>query len=184
MQESSFFDESDHYRPEHSGPAPHAWEAGPAAAAPEAAVEHGHDDSPPLFHVRLALEGTHVDVLAAVCEGGLAIEDLRAEPPLPLADLVALAGRIERPLADVCRGVVQQYDAPCRSGYADDAGMAFGARPSGRQVAAEAYREAREEGRDPVLAVMGATGHSRRKALRLIAGARDDGYLAPRHRRR
>lgn len=37
---------------------------------------------------------------------------------------------------------------------------------------------------DPVLAVMDATGHSRRKSLRLIAGARDAGLLTPRHIRR
>lgn len=64
------------------------------------------------------------------------------------------------------------------------------ARPSwlrggtGRRVAADAYRAAQEEGRDPVLAVMYATGRSRRRSLRLIAGARDEGYLAPRHNRR
>jgi hypothetical protein len=34
-----------------------------------------------------------------------------------------------------------------------------------------------------VLAVMCVTGRSRRKSLRLIAGARDEGYLAPRHNR-
>nr|WP_307798408.1 DUF6214 family protein [Streptomyces beijiangensis] len=55
---------------------------------------------------------------------------------------------------------------------------------AGRRVAADAYREAQQEGRDAVLAVMYATGHSRRKALRLIAGARDEGYLTPRHNRR
>ncbi|MGA4843468.1 DUF6214 family protein [Streptomyces sp. G45] len=185
MLESPFFDESDHYRGAHAAAAPHTTEGGPALQAPGTAAGRGRGDgSPPQFHVRLALEGAHVDVLAAVSGGRLAIEDLRAEPPLPLADLVALAGRIEGPLADVCRGVAQQYDAPCRADRADGPGAAWAARPSVRQVAAEAYRVARDEGRDPVLAVMGATGHGRRKALRLIAGARDDGYLAPRHRRR
>ncbi|MGW7613286.1 DUF6214 family protein, partial [Streptomyces sp. NPDC054766] len=53
-----------------------------------------------------------------------------------------------------------------------------------RQLVAEAYRAAQEEGVDPVLAVMGATGHSRRESLRLIAGARDAGFLTPRHARR
>ncbi|MCI3934840.1 DUF6214 family protein [Streptomyces sp. AN091965] len=146
-----------------------------------------------LLHVRLDLDGAHVDVLAAVCEGRVAIEDLRAEPPLPLPELVALADRIEGPLADVCRGVAQQYgpaDTSCRSGLADEAAAARPARPSVqrgdtvRQAAVEAYRAARDEGRDPVLAVMCATGHSRRKSLRLIAGARDAGHLSPRHRRR
>ncbi|GGV34889.1 hypothetical protein GCM10010245_55990 [Streptomyces spectabilis] len=146
-----------------------------------------------LLHVRLDLDGAHVDVLAAVCEGRVAIEDLRARPPLPLPDLVALADRIEGPLADVCRGVAQQYgpaDASCRGALADEAAAAHRARPAEqrgdtvRQAAVEAYRTARDEGRDPVLAVMCATGHSRRKSLRLIAGARDAGHLSPRHRRR
>jgi hypothetical protein len=35
-----------------------------------------------------------------------------------------------------------------------------------------------------VLAVMSATGHSRRRSLRLIAQARDAGFLTPRHVRR
>ncbi|WP_252866093.1 MULTISPECIES: DUF6214 family protein, partial [Streptomyces] len=46
------------------------------------------------------------------------------------------------------------------------------------------YRAAREEGGDPVLAVMRATGHSRRRSLRLIGQARDDGFLSPRRARR
>lgn len=53
-----------------------------------------------------------------------------------------------------------------------------------RQSVAEIYRAAQRAGQDPVLAVMSATGFSRRKALRLIAGARDEGHLTPRHHRR
>ncbi|MFE3598394.1 DUF6214 family protein [Streptomyces sp. NPDC059142] len=53
-----------------------------------------------------------------------------------------------------------------------------------RRGVAEIYRAAQSAGQDPVLAVMSATGFSRRKALRLIAGARDDGHLSPRHHRR
>ncbi|MFE2940637.1 DUF6214 family protein [Streptomyces sp. NPDC059255] len=53
-----------------------------------------------------------------------------------------------------------------------------------RRGVAEIYRTAQSAGQDPVLAVMSATGFSRRKALRLIAGARDDGHLSPRHHRR
>lgn len=55
---------------------------------------------------------------------------------------------------------------------------------AGRRGVAEVYRAAQREGRDPVLAVMAATGLSRRKSLKLIAGARDEGYLTPRHHRR
>ncbi|MFE1845049.1 DUF6214 family protein, partial [Streptomyces sp. NPDC059515] len=54
----------------------------------------------------------------------------------------------------------------------------------GRRLAAREYTAARRDGADPVLAVMGATGHSRRGALRLIGRARDAGLLAPRHARR
>ncbi|GAA1160317.1 hypothetical protein GCM10009654_15710 [Streptomyces hebeiensis] len=53
-----------------------------------------------------------------------------------------------------------------------------------RRGVAEIYRAAQREGQDPVLAVMSATGFSRRKSLRLIAGARDAGHLTPRHHRR
>ncbi|MFJ6787571.1 DUF6214 family protein [Streptomyces angustmyceticus] len=53
-----------------------------------------------------------------------------------------------------------------------------------RRVAADAYRQAQREGRDPVLAVMHATGRNRRRSLRLIAGARDEGLLTPRHNKR
>ncbi|WP_399082493.1 DUF6214 family protein [Streptomyces sp. BBFR2] len=52
------------------------------------------------------------------------------------------------------------------------------------KAVADAYREAQRDGRDPVAAVMSATGRSRRRALRLIAGARDAGLLTPRHHRR
>ena len=53
-----------------------------------------------------------------------------------------------------------------------------------RRTVAEIYRAAQRAGTDPVLAVMSATGFSRRKSLRLIAGARDEGHLTPRHHRR
>lgn len=53
-----------------------------------------------------------------------------------------------------------------------------------RKLAADTYRQAQREGRDPVLAVMLATGRNRRRSLRLIAGARDEGLLTPRHNKR
>ncbi|WP_433859240.1 DUF6214 family protein [Streptomyces kronopolitis] len=53
-----------------------------------------------------------------------------------------------------------------------------------RRIAADAYRRAQQDGHDPVLAVMQATGRNRRRSLRLIAGARDEGLLAPRHNKR
>ncbi|MFF0200283.1 DUF6214 family protein [Streptomyces sp. NPDC005017] len=54
----------------------------------------------------------------------------------------------------------------------------------GRRLVAQEYRAAQEDGVDPVLAVMCATGHSRRRSLKLIAQARDIGFLTPRHARR
>ncbi|MGW7525813.1 DUF6214 family protein [Streptomyces sp. NPDC054783] len=54
----------------------------------------------------------------------------------------------------------------------------------GRRRVAREYRAAQEQGSDPVLAVMSATGHSRRRSLKLIAQARDAGFLPPRHARR
>ncbi|MGW8557746.1 DUF6214 family protein [Streptomyces tubercidicus] len=53
-----------------------------------------------------------------------------------------------------------------------------------RKIAADAYRQAQREGGDPVQAVMRATGRNRRRSLRLIAGARDEGLLTPRHNKR
>ncbi|MEV6564762.1 DUF6214 family protein [Streptomyces kronopolitis] len=53
-----------------------------------------------------------------------------------------------------------------------------------RRIAADAYRRAQRDGHDPVRAVMQATGRNRRRSLRLIAGARDEGLLAPRHNKR
>lgn len=51
-------------------------------------------------------------------------------------------------------------------------------------MVAQEYRAAQAEGRDPVLAVMQATGRSRRRSLKLIASARDAGALPARHNRR
>ncbi|MEU3708685.1 DUF6214 family protein [Streptomyces catenulae] len=64
-------------------------------------------------------------------------------------------------------------------------GRALRGRSGDRSKAvAEAYRAAQRDGRDPVEAVMSATGRGRRRALRLIAGARDAGLLSPRHHKR
>lgn len=56
--------------------------------------------------------------------------------------------------------------------------------PFGRMGAAEVYRAAQRDGVDPVLAVMAATGLSRRKSLRLIMRRPRRGHLSPRHNRR
>ncbi|MYW63052.1 hypothetical protein GTY65_03010 [Streptomyces sp. SID8379] len=96
-----------------------------------------------------------------------------------------LPGRPDHPLH---LDQLDQLDLPGRPEPGGPA--AHRARPSrprgaeGRRTVAEAYRAAQDEGRDPVLAVMYVTGRSRRKSLRLIAAARDAGFLSPRHHRR
>ncbi|MFI5795780.1 DUF6214 family protein [Streptomyces sp. NPDC051677] len=158
------------------------------------------------FHVRLAfVDGAHVELLAVVSEGRVSIEDIRARPALSLVDLTVLADWIEGPLFESCGG--GGFEAAGAYGtegagnaggtgdtgdaaYSDETPAPRRARPAwprgaeGRWLVAQEYREAQEEGVDPVLAVMCATGHSRRRSLRLIAQARDAGYLTPRHARR
>ncbi|MEV5150074.1 DUF6214 family protein [Streptomyces sp. NPDC052727] len=171
--------------------------------------EHGGVTS--WFQVRLVFpDGARVDALAVVSAGRVSIEDVQAEPALSLADLSALADWIEGPLSEAC-GVGADADVPCGVGTPEtdedappDAGcpqtegpppdvgdpVTRRARPpwprgiEGRRLVARQYRAAQDEGADPVLAVMNATGRGRRRALRLIAQARDAGLLAPRHARR
>ncbi|MFC7829241.1 DUF6214 family protein [Streptomyces sp. NPDC057375] len=133
------------------------------------------------FDVRLTFaDGARLDALAVLSGEDVRVEDVRARPPLSLDDLAVLAEWLENPLFEAC------VPAPAR-------GLPAGsrrARPAwprgreGRRLVAREYTAAREEGGDPVLAVMRATGHSRRKSLRLIGQARDEGFLAPRRARR
>ncbi|MEU5275686.1 DUF6214 family protein [Streptomyces asoensis] len=236
------------------------------------------------FHVRLGFtDGARVELLAVVSGEHVCVEDVRARPPLSLADLTVLAHWIRGPLSERCgdgRGGGSEADGACgTSGLpaaygaladaadatdaadvadtADAADVAevadvaeaaetadgdeaaevadggdrgdrgdedesrrcvpvgavpVGAVPAGagvaevgavgespgprrarrtwprgtegRRLVAQEYRAAQEGGADPVLAVMRATGRSRRRSLRLIAQARDAGYLTPRHARR
>ncbi|MGW0943084.1 DUF6214 family protein [Streptomyces sp. NPDC002623] len=159
------------------------------------------------FHVRLAFaDGACVELLAVVSEGRVSIEDVRARPALSLVDLTVLADWIEGPLFERCdrtgpevepqsavdTAAVDAADAEVTevTGHAEDSLGSRRARPSwprgieGRWLVAQEYRAAQEDGVDPVLAVMCATGRSRRRSLRLIAQARDAGYLTPRHARR
>ncbi|MER5584686.1 DUF6214 family protein [Streptomyces asoensis] len=213
------------------------------------------------FHVRLGFtDGARVELLAVVTGGHLCVEDVRARPPLSLADLAVLAHWIHGPLSEECGDGVgggggPEADGTCDAsgrraaygvavGVGDAAGAAGAAgavevaevaegdegggcgpagagkagataagvgeagvgevgvgaagQPSGpgrarrawprgsegRRLVAQEYRAAQEGGADPVLAVMCATGRSRRRSLRLIAQARDAGYLTPRHARR
>ena len=137
------------------------------------------------FNVRLAFaDGAQVDALAVVSRGSVSIEDVRAEPPLSLDDLTALADWIEGPLFEACGTAADPFDDTDLDESPDRARPAWPPGTEGRRLVAEKYRAAQAEGVDPVLAVMCATGHGRRRSLRLIAAARDAGFLTPRHVRR
>ncbi|WP_053850423.1 DUF6214 family protein [Streptomyces sp. NRRL B-24085] len=136
------------------------------------------------FQVRLVFpDGARVDALAVVSEDGVCLEDVRAQPALSLDDLGALADWIEQPLFEAC-GRTPEAEADAEAGAARRARPAWPRGIEGRWLIAQEYRAAQEDGVDPVLAVMCATGHSRRKSLRLISQARDAGFLTPRHARR
>jgi hypothetical protein len=132
------------------------------------------------FDVRLTFaDGARLEVLAVLSGGGLRVEDVRAEPPLSLDDLAVLAEWLESPLLDACAPAVGTAAAGRRRARTPE--------PRGREerrLVAQEYRAARDVGGDPVLAVMRATGYSRRRSLRLIGRARDDGFLTPRRARR
>ncbi|WP_030661118.1 DUF6214 family protein [Streptomyces cellulosae] len=133
------------------------------------------------FDVRLEFaDGARVDALAVMSGEGLSVEDVRARPALSLDDLSVLADWIEGPLCEVC-GI---GPAPGETSQARRARPAWPRGIEGRWLVAQEYRAAQEGGVDPVVAVMSATGHGRRKSLRLIAQARDAGFLTPRHARR
>ncbi|WP_405578071.1 DUF6214 family protein [Streptomyces sp. NBC_01092] len=146
------------------------------------------------FGVRLEFrDGARVDALAVLSKGSVSIEDVRAEPALSLDDLAALADWIEAPLSEAC-GIGTGRDggdvedgADAEGGGGAEAGRARSVWPrgiEGQRLVAQKYRAAQEAGVDPVLAVMSATGHSRRRSLRLIGQARDAGFLTPRRARR
>ena len=147
-----------------------------------------HGGATAWFDARLTFpDGAAVEVLAVVRGGRVSLEDVRAQPPLSMDDLTELADWIEGPLFEACGATLEHLDEELpEASY----GPGRRARPAwprgveGRRLVAEEYLAAQRSGHDPVLAVMGATGHSRRKSLRLIAGARDEGLLGPRHARR
>lgn len=139
------------------------------------------------FPVRPAFtDGARVDLPAVVSAGRVRVEDVRARPALSLADLTVLADRIGGPLFERCDDGAAEPEA---EDAAPEPGGPRRARPpwprgaEGLWLIAQEYRAARYGGADPVLGVMCATGHSRRRSLRLIAQARDAGRLTPRHAR-
>lgn len=120
-------------------------------------------------------DGACVEALAVVCGDQFSVEDVKARPALSLDDLGLFGEWIEEPLLEAAGRAVAGQEGGRRARPAWPHG------DEGRRRVAERYRAAQEQGADPVLAVMGATGHSRRRALRLIAQAREAGYLTPRH---
>lgn len=137
------------------------------------------------FDVRLTFaDGAGVEALAMVSGHSVCVEDVRARPALSLEDLALFADWIEGPLARAC-GAEDEPAAGVLSGTGERRTRVVGPQgPVGRRFVAREYRAAQEEGADPVLAVMCATGYSRRGALRVIGRARDAGLLTPRHTRR
>ncbi|MEW2494816.1 DUF6214 family protein [Streptomyces nodosus] len=169
MLEVSFEDFSDHFRSDGAVSVRPAWEV----------REHGNVTR--WFTARLDLpEGGRIEVLAVVADDCVAIEEVRAQPPLSLDDLAVLADWIEEPLFRACATEPGPAREPAEA-------PATGDRPpwprgiEGLRLVAEEYLAAQKEGDDPVYAVMCATGRSRRRALKLIAGAREAGFLTPRH---
>jgi hypothetical protein len=133
------------------------------------------------FEFRLVFaDGARVDALAVVGGGCVCVEEVRAQPALSLDDLAVLAEWIEEAVARACGA------GPGPDGCGAQRRHARPAWPQGaegRRLVAREYRAAQRGGADPVLAVMGATGHSRRTSLRLIGQARDAGLLPPRRAR-
>ncbi|MGW0562445.1 DUF6214 family protein [Streptomyces sp. NPDC003016] len=182
MLESAFFDVNNHYEPNAAAPVRPVQD--PEGRSADAA-------SPPRsawFTVRLTFaDGARIDVLAAMSAERITVEEVRAD--LPLDGFTAVAEWAEGP-AGARQAAVEAPRRPVVAAYGPQPPPVGRARPSwpggraGRRIAAQAYRAAQQAGRDPVLAVMCATGRSRRKSLRLIAGARDEGLLSPRHNRR
>ncbi|PNG21519.1 hypothetical protein C1J00_14465 [Streptomyces cahuitamycinicus] len=134
------------------------------------------------FEFRLAFaDGARVDALAVVGGGCVCVEEVRAQPALSLDDMALLADWIEESVAQACGA------GPGPDGCGAQRRRARPAWPhgaEGRRLVAQEYRAAQRDGADPVLAVMGATGSSRRTSLRLIGQARDAGLLPPRRARR
>ncbi|MFE4537354.1 DUF6214 family protein [Streptomyces scopuliridis] len=154
----------------------------PAGAEPEAEPRPAHASGP----APLVVEGPGEDLAtvrpAEESAPECAPDPVPAAPPEP-----------EPAVAQADAQAAAQSAAPGAAPEAaqeQDRSGRHRARPSlprgsaARQGVAEIYRAAQQAGQDPVLAVMSATGYSRRKALRLIAGARDEGHLTPRHHRR
>ena len=172
MREASFRDFSDRFGSDGAVSVWPAWEVQEVGCTTSwFAVQLDHPD------------GGRVDVLAVAVGGCVSIEEVRAQPPLSFHDLSALADWIEEPLLEAC-GAEPGWSA-CRPAEAPQSRPrpAWPRGVEGWRLVAQEYLAAQGKGADPVFAVMCATGRSRRRSLELIAGARDAGFLTPRHAR-
>ncbi|MQS99594.1 hypothetical protein FF041_05030, partial [Streptomyces jumonjinensis] len=91
VQETTFLNANDQYELGRMLPYPPVWELQGQGTVSEWPAGDGRAAATapaPWFDVRLTFaDGTRLDVLAVVAEGRIAVEDLRADPPLPLAGL-------------------------------------------------------------------------------------------------
>nr|WP_302185373.1 DUF6214 family protein [Streptomyces sp. GMY02] len=172
------------------GPAPAPAPAPEPAAAPAAESTAAQEYAPDLpVEADPAPSGPAADVPAVSDPVPVAPAPDDAPADTAAADTPAASAEPrEEPAPEPERGPEPEPEAePERE---RDASGRHRARPSlprgsaARRSVAEIYRAAQQAGQDPVLAVMSATGFSRRKSLKLIAGARDEGHLTPRHHRR
>ena len=159
-----------------------------------------YESAAPWFNVRLTFaDGARVDVVAVIDRGGSRSRTCapirrcpcRASACSPTGSRIRSWTRAAQPGSSRGRRPRTPRSPGCpRAPSPNRAGVPPGRPPvGGRALPCRAERQAagsppmstavpRQAGRDPVLAVMGATGRSRRQALRLIAGARDEG-LSP-----
>ncbi|MFH8570380.1 DUF6214 family protein [Streptomyces sp. NPDC017993] len=148
------------------------------------APTHAPTDTPAHFAAEAETEGSGVQ--GAVRSGTPEVTDPlasngSASGPVPVADAAPEQGA--EPASDTCLTSCGPAPEAPSDPNASPALLARSRASERRRLAADAYREAQRQGRDPVEAVMHATGRNRRRSLRLIAGARDEGFLTPRHKR-
>ncbi|WSJ48157.1 DUF6214 family protein [Streptomyces sp. NBC_01317] len=161
------------------------------------AIEDAQADPPLALEGFAALAGVIEAPLQDACKVVVGQEGTPVPEPSPAPEPAAAEPAApEPPVPDVpdppAGGETEPGPEPAEGGAASSpqlggrhrADPATSRRAPGRRTVADIYRAAQRDGLDPVLAVMSATGFSRRKSLRLIAGARDEGHLSPRHHRR
>nr|WP_073448682.1 DUF6214 family protein [Streptomyces yunnanensis] len=164
------------------GPAAAAAEEGEGLARPRSARAEVAAPADDVVHGEGALRGAGAGPAAGSGAAGAAPADGAPDPEPIAADdgPEPAAGPAPAPSPDPDR----EADAAPPPAESRAAVLVRSRAGERRKIAAAAYRAAQQAGRDPILAVMNATGRNRRRALRLIAGARDAGLLTPRHNKR